>query len=98
MTEQHLRPSVAKLIAAREAAGLSRAELAWPIEASEGAIGRIEDGLVMPSIPTAAAIAIALGVDIHDVTDVVEGPHPVPDLSEGQLNQLASILGIRRNK
>ena len=54
----------AQLLAAREDAGLSQAELACAVSVQVSTISRLERGLQEPSWPLVRRLAAALGVDV----------------------------------
>lgn len=55
----------------REAAGVSRRELARQVGVSSRQILRYEDGEQAPTLPVAARIADALGCTIDDLAEVL---------------------------
>lgn len=59
----------------REAAGLSRPELAARVGMTRGSIRKLEAGDHAPRPETAARLAAVLGV----TADVLTTPHPTPD-------------------
>src|SRR5947209_3130224 len=59
----------------REAAGLSRQELADKAGLKIGGIRDIEQGRRMPMFDTAQALAVALGVDCTAFTEPPSGPY-----------------------
>ena len=72
------RFSGARLRAAREAAGLTREEVAVRIRRSLSVVQFAETDKHEPGVEKAAALAAAVGVRVDDLLEPVDDAHEVP--------------------
>lgn len=92
-SDYSLQLNPAALVRTREARKLSQLALAAAIDSTTGAIARLEAGVIAPSLPTIAALSIALDVPLEELAQASDTPPP-PDLSPAQLDRLAVLAGV----
>jgi transcriptional regulator with XRE-family HTH domain len=79
---------------AREALGLTQAQVAKKAEMSPAVYGRIERGGMMPSVPALRRLAVALGISPALLLDM--SPQEVPSSDKDLSPETRKVVGLLR--